>query len=302
MPHSDSHWYVRDGIGGQSRQLWRIDDQTATSIDVTNPQMGAGTLFRAELGETIWDCIRRQTPWLNPGMTEGRFHSMTLGPGEFYPRIARPLALAGQARLWSPALEAEKSFIANARTQLTVLARKLEIICQTVEPSERTLDVYGHEIRNLLILAATETEMHWRGILVKNGSQAQRLNNNEYVKLVGPLKLTDYEVTFRDFPLLRPIRPFAGWSRAEPTRSLGWYDAYHGVKHNREAEFERGTLLHAFEAISACIALLVAQFGSVALNVELSSLVTLRLPSWPIEEMYLSNAPAAPTWVNHPGL
>jgi hypothetical protein len=270
---------------------------------VTNPESGAGTFFKAEPGEDFWDCIRRQTAWLSPGATEGGFHSMTLGPAEFYPRIARPLALASESWLWSPCLEAEKVYIANARGQLTLLTRKLETICQTVQPSEKTLDVYGHEIRNLLILAATEAEMHWRGILIANGSQLQRLNSNEYVKLSEPLKLLDYAVTFHDFPDLQPIQPFAGWSKAEPTNSLGWYDAYHGVKHNREAEFERGTLRHAFEAVSACMGLLVAQFGPIALNAELSSLVGLTVPDWPIGEMYLPQVTSAEfTAINHPGL
>jgi hypothetical protein len=279
-------WYVRDRIAGQPRQVWHFDGQAATRIGVTNPEGGAGTYFRAEPGEDFLGCIRRQTAWLDPEATEGRFHAMTLGPNEYYPRVARPLAMANESRLWSP-VDIEKVFIANARGQLTLLARKLETICQTVHPSENTLGVYGHEIRNLLILAATEAEMHWRGIIVANGSQSHRLNSNEYVKLVEPLKLIDYVITFHDFPDLQPIRPFAGWSNTDPSRSLSWFAAYHGVKHNREAEFERGTLRHTFEAVSACIALLVAQFGPVALNAELSSLVSLTVPDWPIEEMYL---------------
>jgi hypothetical protein len=158
-----------------------------------------------------------------------------------------------------------------------------------VEGIVETIHFYGHEIRNLLILAATEVEMHWRGILKANGSTASKFNTNEYIKLADPLKLVDYAVTFLDFPDLQSIRPFAGWSKADPTKTLEWYDAYHGVKHNREGEFERGTLRYAFEGVSACIALLVAQFGpAVGLNAELSSFVRLQVPKWPIEEMYLS--------------
>jgi hypothetical protein len=133
----ENHWYVRDRIAGQPRQLWLFDGQAATRSGVTNPEGGAGTYFRAEPGEDFGDCIRRQTSWLNPGVTEGLFHSMTLGPGEFYPRIARPLALAGKSQLWSPRLEAEKVYIAGARSQLVALARKLENICQTVQPKKR---------------------------------------------------------------------------------------------------------------------------------------------------------------------
>jgi hypothetical protein len=60
------------------------------------------------------------------------------------------------------------------------------------------------------------------------------------------------------------------------------------VKHNREEEFERGTLEHAFAAVSACVALLFAQFGLMALGSELFEYVDVQSPVWPIEDMYLS--------------
>jgi hypothetical protein len=95
----------------------------------------------------------------------------------------------------------------------------------------------------------------------------------------------------------------AAWTKSDPTKSLAWYDAYHGVKHNREAEFRRGTLKRAFEAVSACIVLLVAQFGSTALNFELSRFVGLRIPVWPIGDMYLPQVIDVDwTPVEHPDL
>jgi hypothetical protein len=265
-------------------------------MGVGNPETGIGTYFKAEPGENIWDCIRRQTPWLDPRATEGFFYPMACSPGEFYPRIARPIALAIEDVLWSPWIETDFAYVANSRNQLTLLVRKLETICHTVQPSTKTLDVYGHEIRNLLILAATEVEMYCRGILTVNGSATSRFNSNEYVKLADPLKLLDYAVTFSDFPDLQSIRPFAGWVKSAPTESLGWYDAYNGVKHNREGEFERGTLRHAFEAVSACITLFVAQFGPAALSAELSSFAGVEVPNWPIGEMYLPGVTSA-DWV-----
>jgi hypothetical protein len=65
---------------------------------------------------------------------------------------------------------------------------------------------------------------------------------------------------------------------------------------------QRGTLRCAFEAVAANIALLVAQFGPVALNTELSSTVSLMAPDWAIGEMYLTSAGRAPARVNLPGL
>jgi hypothetical protein len=272
-------------------------------MGVTNPERGAGTFFRAEPGEDFYDCIRRQTLWLTDGVTEGRFHEAALGPGEYYPRMSRPLALARESMLWSRSVLTEKDFVANSRGQLTSLTRKLQTICQTVQPSEKNLGAFGHEIRNLLILAASEAEMHWRGVLVANGRLLPKFNSNEYVKLIEPLKLLDYAITLHDFPDLQPVRPFAGWSKGDPTNTLGWYNAYNGVKHNREDEFERGNLRHAVEAVSACIALQVAQFGPTALNAELLGSFGLRVPDWSIGEMYLSPM-TSPDWtpVSHPAL
>ncbi len=299
----DHRWYVRDYVAGQPRQVWLFANQTATRVGVTDPKNGPGTYFKAGPNESFEDCIRRQTPWLDPGVTEGRFHPMTLAPAEYYPRIARPDALASAAIPWSPGVEFDKAFVAGARKQLTLLVRRLEMICQTVQPSDSTLDVYGHEIRNLLILAATEAEMHWRGILAANRPSITAFNSKQYVKLVEPLRLTDYAVSYRDFPDLRSIAPFAGWLRADPTKSLGWYHAYNGVKHNREAEFDRGTLRRAFEAVSACIALLIAQFGPFALGAELSDFVEVEMPVWPIREMYLPRVIEADwTSIGHPNL
>lgn len=299
--NGDHRWYVRDRVAGQPRQVWLFTDRTATNIGVTNPQGGAGTFFAADDGESIWDCIDRQTSWLKAEVTDGRFYEMKLGPAEYYPRIARPIVLGVQPMLWTPTRDDEKAYIAGARAQATILVRKLALICQTVQPSELTLHVYGHEIRNLLILAATEAEMHWRGILRANGSQVAKPNSNQFVKLATPLKLANYAVAFHDFPDIPPVRPFAGWTPTNPTDSLGWYDAYHGVKHNREGEFERGTLGHAINAVSACLTLLVAQFGPVALGAELSDSLVISCPEWPIEDMYIPRVTEADwTPVHHP--
>lgn len=81
--------YLRSGAG--LPELWSIDVGTAVRVGVTNPENGAGTFFQASAGETIWDAIRRQAPsWFEPD-GESPFDKTVLEPGEFYPRIARPM-------------------------------------------------------------------------------------------------------------------------------------------------------------------------------------------------------------------
>jgi hypothetical protein len=211
---------------GSSTQVWKVVDDIAVRVGITNPEGGPGTYFKAEPGETIWDAIRRMTPWFEP---EGLcpFHKAALQPGEFYPRMSRPIDQhPNEAPGWSPGAQGEATVIAIARSQLTVLTRQLDRICQTVQPTVGTFRTFGHDIRNLLILACTEVESHWRGVLIANGVKGDRFTTRSYVALKEAMRLDEYAVAFPNYPWLAPVKPFAGWgSTSSPTRELKWYDA-----------------------------------------------------------------------------
>jgi hypothetical protein len=277
---------------GSSTQVWKIENDSAVRVGITNPGGGVGSYFKANLGETIWDAIRRMTPWFEPD-GECPFHKARLKPGEFYPRMARPIDQhPGEAPSWSPGARLDANVIAMARGQLTTLMRQLDRICQTVQPTLGTFGTFGHDIRNLLILACTEVESHWRGVLVANGVAGERFTTQDYVALKEAMRLDDYAVDFPNYPWLTPIRPFADWgSTGRPTRDLEWYAAYNAVKHNRETEFERGTLGHAFAAVTACAVMMAAQFGipaGLGQRSELRAFFNISgVPSWPLSEVYM---------------
>lgn len=272
-------------------QVWNIEGDRATMLGVTNPEQGAGSFFKAEAGETIWEAIRRMTPWFGPD-GQNPFHEADLEPGQYYPRIARPIDQhPHESTGWSPGAKHEANFIAVAQSQLSVLTQQLEKICQTIHPIEKTFDAFGHDIRNLLILACTEVESHWRGVLVANGQQKGTFNTKDYVMLAKTMKLDDYAITFPAYPWLDAIAPFKGWDSNAPTASLKWYDAYNAVKHNRENEFQRATLRHVFEAVTACFILMTAQFGihlTGRRQMEWQSFFhTLQLPRWELSDVYI---------------
>lgn len=285
-------YYLRIGQDGGSLGVWKINGDVAIRVGVSNAEQGAGTYFKAMPGETIWTTIRRHTPWFEP---DGRspFHKLNLQPGEYYPRIARPIDQhPDEAPGWSPGVRRETNVVAVARGQLTTLTRQLDRICQTVQPLPRNFSTFGHDIRNLLILACSEIEAHWRGVLTANGTNKDRYNTRDYVMLRRAMKLDEYSVTFPNYPWLEDISPFGGWGNGgKPTQELRWYAAYNAVKHNRETEFEEATLFHVFEALSACIVMMAAQFG---LNEGLGQRSELRasyqfsaLPKWPPSEIYV---------------
>lgn len=282
----DEGWYVRELSQTNERQLWRVTSTTATRMGVTSPELGPGSFYEAEPGEAIWAAINRMTGWMD-GLTSPRpFHRITLGPGRYYPRIARPYALMKKQMLRLPEPQLEQRYLASASNQLDALIDSLKAICRVVQPAPATLSVYGHEIRNLLILASTEAEMHWRGVLAANGA-SDRSGTTHYVSLVEPLKLRDYRVRFHASPGIEEIGPFANWDAAAPSQSIPWYAAYNGVKHNREFEFEKATLANAFGAIAACAVMLVAQFGEAALSPDVRRFMGIAIPEWRLEEMYL---------------
>ncbi len=249
-----------------------------------------------------------ETPWLDEQEVPGPFVPLRHSPGQFFSRMARPIigdsldkSSLVQARL--PDCNNEQRYLRNAQTQLEALVADLAAICRVVEPSDTTLEAYGHEIRNLLILAATEVEMHMAGIMVSNGNKEGRRNTTSYAKLAEPLRLRGYSACFKRYPEMPEIKPFAEWRNDKTTVSLKWYDAYNAVKHDRERQFKRASLCNAFEAVSACAILLVAQFGEAGLSDDLKRSLTVGGEPWLIEDCYVAPQQSFPwTPANHPDL
>src|SRR5262249_42704776 len=217
-----------------------------------------------------------------------------LGAGEYFPRMARPLYGVAQSagyrsgHSYSPSSNADRDELAAFQGQLAALTTQLERITRTVHPTERNYRTFGHEIRNVLILACTEVEAQWRGILLANGMSKERFATNDYVRLCEAMRLNEYEVGFFDYPWIVPIRPFEQWRTDAPARTIGWYDAYNQVKHDRANSFSRATLQSALEAVSACAIMQCAAFGMIGLGRNAQFFFDIqKQPEWPFSEYYL---------------
>lgn len=293
--------YLRLDENGKALGVWRISSTEAVRLGISNPQQGPGCYFRAEPSEDVFAAIRRGADgWFGPN-GESPFHEVTLAPGQFYPRMARP---HDQHPLESPGfypdLRHDHDALAMTRVQLAVLVRALDRICETVHPSRENLAVFGHDIRNLLILAAMEAEAQWKGILAANGLTSDRLTTVDYVKLLTPMRLAAYRVRLTAYPWLEGIAPFASWASAAPTQSLGWYEAYNRTKHDREIAFSAATLEHAISAVFAVVVMVVAQYGSpygLGQRTELSDRFTFDgLPEWTPADVYIYPYDEAVGW------
>ncbi len=258
------NYYIRIGLAGERLGTWKISEDEALRLDVSNALSGPGTHFKAQQGETIWEVIEQYAgDWIDPA-THKNFYKLDLEPGTYYPRMARPLKLTSPH---FPGFNHGAAYLADtiamAQTQISVLTRQLEHICQTIHPCSQNWDAYGHDIRNLLILTCTEVENHWRGVLRANGSSKTKFTTQDYIKLCSPMKLDEYSIKFPKYPWLGEITPFKNWDGQSPTKSIPWYDAYNAVKHDRDTRFSEGTLGNIFQALSACYIMIVSQFGII---------------------------------------
>ena len=247
VPRVRQVWWVEGSRAARAMpeplpsQLSQFDIRPGSSFE-----RGIFELFSDDDGITAWDVVPMQLP-----------------PGHYYPRMARPTdMMPGNSPGFYPGIGDIQHELADMQRHLAALVRQLEQVCRYIHPAPETLNTYGAEIRELLILACTEVEENWRAVLRANGVSQERLTTRDYVALQDAMRLGDYAIRFDHFPALASFRPFAGWGASDaPTKELPWYDAYNAVKHSRSENFAKGTLEHAFSAVSACAAMVFAQVG-----------------------------------------
>lgn len=260
-------------------------------MGVTNPEGHAGCHLKLDGQDSIEIQLRKHLEKIYPDGT-WQVDEMRLAPGEYYPRIVRPSdqhPLDGAGH--HPAYWEYRNELAVMRGQVVNLTRSLDRIFQYVHPDVSNYEVYSHEIRNLLILACTEVESHWRGVMVANGCKQSKFSTKDYVKLCNAMKLPDYAISFEKYPWLPDSRPFVSWGiTAKSSQDIPWYSAYNDVKHDREAQFSKSTLSIVMDAVSACMIMLCAQFGKPdAFNNDPDLLGFYRMsevPVWDYRDVY----------------
>lgn len=177
-------------------------------------------------------------------------------PGTYYKRIWRPLVCQGRINGTS------QETLNASLVSLRMLLKKLDELFETVEPAGPNLSVYGHRIREILLMACTEVESSWSAVLKENGYPSSDMwSTRDYVKLSKPMFLDGYELSLQSYPSISTFVPFKDWDPNGPTKSLVWYDAYNKTKHDREGNLKFATLDNAIKAVGAAVVMFYSQFG-----------------------------------------
>lgn len=113
-------------------------------------------------------------------------------PGQFFLRMWRPPGYLPREQL-APNIKV----LMQSSIAVELLIQRMQDLFITVEPERKNLSVFGHRIRELLLLACMEVEAAWTGVLKQHKFINKRYCTNDYVKLLAPMCLADYEVTLR---------------------------------------------------------------------------------------------------------
>jgi hypothetical protein len=187
---------------------------------------------------------------------------MALLPGQCFKLLWRP-GIDGYEPVMRY-LVPDKAVISEAGVALSLLLSRFDDVAQFIQPDARNLEVFSHQLRELLILASTEVETSFRGVLAASDrtiTHETRLTTTDFYRLCDPLFLREFSLELRHYPTLPKIRPFHGWDGKKPTKSLAWYDAYNAVKHDRANALHRATMKHCIEALAAASAVYCAQYS-----------------------------------------
>jgi hypothetical protein len=293
MKNPDICFMLHESVANDQTQrgiCWQITDHEFRPIkhpQIKNPvlRVSAGSLLES----------LNKLPTGAPGFIEPNHNSTfrifkgEMRRGNYYPRIVRPIF--GEEHLIQSGQTFRKildqNALRNIQKQEEILIELLEEIFRSVHPHESNFFTYGHHIRNLLILAATEVESSLTAILRANSITPQKnyYTTKDYVRLKKTLRLDEFEVSLAHYPWLSPFSPFLGWDSDQPTKSLSWYDGYNTIKHNRETEFEESKLEHSIRAVIAVHILLVSQFGHHATHNPYFRFK--KEPCWNREDLYI---------------
>lgn len=267
-----------DGSG----QIWMQSSGT-----ITRPGVPRFTPISVSEHHSVADAVRKQIA--KPHV----LHKMTLAPGQYHPRIARPMDQHPHSMPMAPNFSSvDRHEIYGTARHFASLVEALDTVLETVEPSEENFSCHGNRIRNLIMLTCTECENQFRGVLRENGlvKHNDRFDTRSFALLKRPMRLDEYSVKFEEMPWLGTFAPFKRWDLEAATTSLEWYDAYNAAKHDRTKHLQRANLRTAFEALAALWILISAQYGTYTWRTQSGrerTFTCVEGPRWKMSDAYV---------------
>ena len=258
--------------------------------------------------ENIFNRMKQSIPFLSQNNTGYNFRliQLNLNYGQSFSSIYRPSFTNKYLKDFSipfqegkPARDFYEDLPISVPNEYSNLLRQIEIILddldsifKVVSPHKNQYSVYGHAIRNVIMLACTELDSRMQHILTNNSVKpiGKYFQMMDYYKLKDALRLDEYSLSFYRYGDLGFFSPFNKW---EKDKELSWYKAYNKVKHNREDKYTDAKLYNAINAIMALCIIVIAQFGyrNDLWKERIGKVIRVeKEPLWDLEDFYLAHS------------
>ena len=208
--------------GNGEAHLLMCDYDNDCWAPVGSPIKNFGEMTEKQIFEVV-----RKTHKYYSSLNEGdnyRLKHLKLDCGQNFNSIYRPIFTYNLTEDFQDTSQNETSFAeyykdlpinnfqeySNQLRQLEIILDDMAEVFKVVAPHYQQRSVYGHAIRNIIILACTELDARMQNILANNGVNPNRkyFEMKDYFKLNAPLKLDEYELSFNRYGDLRTFFAF----------------------------------------------------------------------------------------------
>jgi len=190
-----------------------------------------------------------------------RIEEVPLLYGKYYPGVARPTGGLGSEEK-VPDSHANLEFARSVWRELQVLTSDLERCFDVNTLSEANLAAFGTQYEKIIYFACIGVESCLRRVVLGTVPSERRLSMRDYVKVRDALRLNEITIELADYPWFPGIAPFQYWSEENPTSSLGWFDAYNRLKHDKQGNEHLASMENAIKSCAAYYAVAYATYGS----------------------------------------
>ena len=283
--------------------LLGVDSDNDCWIPFGNPIMHFAEMTEKQIFEEVKKAHKYYSS-LNEG-ENFRLILLKLGYGQQFHSIYRPIFTYDLTEIFHATTQNDITFIefykdlpiscfpeySNQLRQLEIILSDVAEVFKVIAPHHKQRSVYGHAIRNIIILACTELDSRMQSILADNGVRpdAKYFEMKDFYKLKEPLKLDEYELSFYRYGDLGTFSPFSTW---ESNKQLPWYKAYNHIKHNREKHFTEANLFNAINAIMGYAIIIIAQYGyrNELWRETVGKIIQVnKEPQWQLDDFYIKS-------------
>ena len=287
--------------GNGEAHLLMCDYDNDCWAPVGSPIMNFGEMTEKQIFEVV-----KKTHKYYSSLNEGnnyRLKHLKLDCDQYFNSIYRPIFTYDLTEVFQTTSQNETSFVeyykdlpincfqdySNQLRQLEIILDDIAEVFKVIAPHHNQFSVFGHAIRNIIILACTELDARMQSILANNGvsPDGKYFEMKDYFKLKSPLKLDEYKLSFYRYGDLGTFSPFSKWKNDE---QLHWYQAYNHIKHNREKHFTEAKLFNAINSIMAYAIILTAQYGyrNDLWRETVGKIIHIeKEPKWDLEDFYI---------------